>query len=85
VDDDTGVRYTLREILESAEMDVIEARDGVEALGWLQTHRADLVITDLQMPRLDGLQLLERLQAALLRPKRFCSRPMARNVMRCER
>ncbi|HNS98238.1 MAG TPA: sigma-54 dependent transcriptional regulator [Polyangiaceae bacterium] len=69
VDDDTGVRYTLREILESAEMDVIEARDGVEALGWLQTHRADLVITDLQMPRLDGLQLLERLQAAPPAPK----------------
>jgi len=61
VDDDAGVRYTLREILESSDAQVEEASDGQEALDWLKEHRADLIITDLKMPRVDGLKLLERL------------------------
>jgi DNA-binding NtrC family response regulator len=60
-DDDAGVRYTLREILESAHMDVAEAPDGEAALEWLRRERADLLITDLLMPRLDGMGLLRRL------------------------
>jgi len=69
VDDDPGVRYTLREILESIDVDVFESPDGVEALAWLAQHRADLVISDLQMPRMDGMKLLERLQACPPSPK----------------
>ncbi len=69
VDDDPGVRYTLKEILESVDAEVFEAADGVDALAWLEKHRADLVITDLQMPRLNGMQLLERLRATLPAPK----------------
>jgi two-component system response regulator HydG len=61
VDDDPGVRYTLREILESADLEVAEAPDGAAALEWLGRERADLVITDLLMPRLDGMGLLARL------------------------
>jgi two-component system, NtrC family, response regulator HydG len=61
VDDDAGVRYTLREILESSDAAVEEASDGQEAIEWLQQHRADLIITDLKMPRVDGMKLLERL------------------------
>lgn len=69
VDDDSGVRYTLKEILESIDIEVFEAADGAEALSWLAAHRADLVITDLQMPRVDGMKLLERLQATPPAPK----------------
>ncbi|MBI5532347.1 MAG: sigma-54-dependent Fis family transcriptional regulator [Deltaproteobacteria bacterium] len=69
VDDDAGVRYTLREILESSDIDVAEAADGVEALSWLQGNRADLLITDLMMPNLDGMKLLERLKAIPQAPK----------------
>jgi two-component system response regulator HydG len=69
VDDDAGVRYTLREILESAELEVHESQDGEQALEWLAHNRADLVITDLLMPRLDGMRLLDRLQQMPSAPK----------------
>jgi two-component system response regulator HydG len=61
VDDDPGVRYTLREILESEGLEVAEAGDGVEALERLAERPAPLVITDLRMPRLDGRGLLAEL------------------------
>jgi len=60
VDDDKGVRYTLREILESSGLDVQEAADGAEALERLDESSFQLVITDLRMPRVDGLELLRK-------------------------
>jgi DNA-binding NtrC family response regulator len=63
VDDDEGVRYTLREILESSGLEVDVACDGVEALERLQLHPAQLVVTDLRMPRMDGMELLRKLMA----------------------
>ncbi len=63
VDDDPGVRYTLREILESSGLMVDEAADGEEALSHFAEAPADLVITDLRMPKLDGMALLARLVA----------------------
>ena len=69
VDDDAGVRYTLREILESADIEVFDVCDGVEALAWLGKNRVDLMITDLQMPRLDGMKMLEALKAEPFSPK----------------
>jgi two-component system, NtrC family, response regulator HydG len=68
-DDDAGVRYTLREILEAGDMEVAEAGDGEAALDYLRTARADLLITDLRMPRLDGLKLLGRLGEVPTPPK----------------
>ncbi|WP_224361137.1 sigma-54-dependent transcriptional regulator [Hyalangium versicolor] len=63
VDDDAGVRYTLRETLASLSgVEVDEAADGALALERLQAHPCDLVITDLRMPRMDGLELVRRLQ-----------------------
>jgi two-component system response regulator HydG len=62
VDDDAGVRYTLREILEAQDLEVHEADGGTAALAWLAARRADLVITDLRMPGGDGLALLEQLR-----------------------
>jgi two-component system response regulator HydG len=69
VDDDPGIRYTLREILEEAEMDVVEAADGSEALSWLAENKSDLVITDLAMPGLDGMALLKKLNQNPSAPK----------------
>jgi two-component system, NtrC family, response regulator HydG len=68
-DDDAGVRYTLREILEAGDMEVAEAADGEAALDYLQRERADLMITDLRMPQLDGLKLLGRLGEVPTPPK----------------
>jgi two-component system response regulator HydG len=63
VDDDPGIRYTLREILESEGLEVEEAGDGQEALERFAERPAPLVITDLRMPRLDGRALLAELTA----------------------
>ncbi len=60
VDDDPGVRYTLREILESEGLEVEEAEDGVAALARLDAFQPDLVLSDLRMPRMDGMDLLRR-------------------------
>jgi two-component system response regulator HydG len=59
VDDDPVVRYTLRGILELNGLEVEEAGDGVAALEQLERSEVDLVITDLRMPRLDGLGLIK--------------------------
>jgi two-component system response regulator HydG len=63
VDDDAGVRYTLRETLATLPgVAVDEAADGELALKRLAEHPADLVITDLRMPKMDGLELVRRLR-----------------------
>jgi DNA-binding NtrC family response regulator len=63
VDDDPGVRYTLREILESEGLAVEEAADGTAALAAFEARPAPLVVTDLRMPGMDGMELLRRLSA----------------------
>jgi DNA-binding NtrC family response regulator len=60
VDDDPGVRYTLREILESEGLEVAEAEDGAVALARIRELRPDLVLTDLRMPHIDGMELIRR-------------------------
>jgi len=69
VDDDAGVRYTLREILETQGLEVAEAADGAEALERFEAAPAQLVITDLRMPRVDGMELLRRLAARAPAPR----------------
>ncbi len=61
VDDLTEVREVLCEVLRRAGMVVVEAGDGEEALEVLDEAGADLVLTDLVMPGMDGEALLERL------------------------
>jgi DNA-binding NtrC family response regulator len=61
VDDDPGIRYTLREILASEGLAVDEAGDGVEGLERYDASPFPLVVTDLRMPRMDGLELLRQL------------------------
>lgn len=63
-DDDAGVRYTLRGLLEDDGLTVEEAVDGEAALARLDAEPpVDLVLSDLRMPRLDGLELLRRIRA----------------------
>ncbi|HUX81231.1 MAG TPA: Hpt domain-containing protein [Halothiobacillus sp.] len=58
VDDSLTVRKVTARTLERNNLDVILARDGVEALGVLHEQRPDLVLTDIEMPRMDGFELL---------------------------
>jgi two-component system response regulator HydG len=69
VDDDPGVRYTLREILTSEGLQVDEAADGEEALARYDAAPAALVLTDLRMPRLDGMGLLRALMRRVPVPR----------------
>ncbi|MBI5501695.1 MAG: sigma-54-dependent Fis family transcriptional regulator [Deltaproteobacteria bacterium] len=63
VDDEPAVRFTLRAILEDAGFEVEEAGDGVEGLERVRRGGVDLVLSDLRMPRMDGMQLLGELRA----------------------
>ncbi|HHQ69701.1 MAG TPA: response regulator, partial [Halothiobacillaceae bacterium] len=58
VDDSLTVRKVTASTLERNQYDVVLARDGVEALGALQEQTPDLVLTDIEMPRMDGFELL---------------------------
>jgi two-component system response regulator HydG len=61
-DDDDDVREVVATILRCDGYDVHEAHDGAEALALAQTHHADLFVSDVRMPRVDGLDLVERLR-----------------------
>ena len=56
-DDDRVVLLTLSEGLREAGFDVIEARDGVQALALCQSQAPELALLDIRMPGLDGLEL----------------------------
>jgi DNA-binding NtrC family response regulator len=63
VDDDSGVRASLSDALAMAGLRVSEASCGQDALDRLELEAVDLVLTDLRMPGLDGLELLRRVRA----------------------
>lgn len=62
VDDEAKMRRLLEIMLTQMGHDVQQAEDGLAALEYLQAHRVDLVITDLKMPNLNGIDLLRRLR-----------------------
>jgi type IV pilus assembly protein PilB len=62
VDDDPALLEVLREILESERYAVGTASNGVDALASVYLERPDLILTDLKMPGMDGLELLKRLR-----------------------
>lgn len=63
VDDEPNVRLVFRTTLESTGVELTTVEDGQAALDWLEHNRADLVLLDLQMPRVGGMGVLERLRA----------------------
>jgi len=62
VDDSASLRQVVKITLTGAGYEVLEAGDGVEALELLQSHKANLVISDVNMPRMDGLTLLRAIK-----------------------
>ncbi len=62
VDDEPGLRHTLSRILSDEGYTTLTAGDGEQALALLAQEPVDLVLCDLRMPRMDGLELLERYQ-----------------------
>jgi two-component system chemotaxis response regulator CheY len=63
VDDSKTMRDMVAFTLRGAGFDVNEAEDGVKAIGVLQGGRYDLIITDLNMPNMDGISLIKAVRA----------------------
>jgi DNA-binding NtrC family response regulator len=64
VDDESNIRLLLSEVLSDKGFEVTEAKDGQESLEKMEQHDFDLVITDVNMPRLDGIAMLHRMEKA---------------------
>jgi Response regulator containing CheY-like receiver, AAA-type ATPase, and DNA-binding domains len=62
VDDSASMRALLNHALSTNGFDVVQADDGVSALEWLAVNEVDVVITDINMPRLDGFGLIEQVR-----------------------
>ena len=62
VDDSETVRQVLQMTLTNAGFDVVEAEDGVDALKKLSGAQIDMLITDLNMPNMDGLELIKKVR-----------------------
>lgn len=63
VDDEPPILELVRFTLEDERIRVLEANDGVKALEAARAARPDLILLDVQMPRLDGLEVCRRLRA----------------------
>lgn len=67
VDDSAAIRKILQRVLRQTGMPIRgihEAADGQEALDLMKTRRVDVILTDINMPRMDGIQLLSAVKAA---------------------
>lgn len=63
VDDDPAIRESLSNELRASGFTVITASDGREGLGAFESHKPDLILTDLAMPRSDGFELISAIRA----------------------
>lgn len=62
VDDEAAIRNTFRDILEFEKYTVEESPDGLDALVKLKQSNFDVIIMDIKMPKMDGMETLERVQ-----------------------
>ena len=62
VDDSASMRQMVNFTLKGAGYEVVQAADGVEALEYARTKPVDLVLTDVNMPRMDGITLVRELR-----------------------
>ena len=62
VDDEASIREVVRRYLQAEGIKVIEAADGPTALEMCEAHRPDVVVLDVMLPGLDGIEVLRRLR-----------------------
>jgi two-component system, chemotaxis family, chemotaxis protein CheY len=71
VDDSAAIRKILQRVLRQSEIplgDIFEAGDGLQALDALKAHTVHLVLSDVNMPNMDGIQLLAQIKDCCLWP-----------------
>ncbi len=61
IDDEKAIRRSIREILEFEKYEIDEAEDGVQGLDMALKNNYDIVLSDIKMPKLDGIELLQKL------------------------
>jgi two-component system chemotaxis response regulator CheY len=74
VDDSASMRQMVSFTLERAGYDVMQASDGVEALSMAKKEVVDLVLTDVNMPNMDGITLIKELRICQIIPMSPSSR-----------
>ncbi|WP_077215088.1 response regulator [Bacillus dakarensis] len=62
VDDQFGIRILLNEVLQKEGYETYQAANGVQALDILQKHSPDLVLLDMKIPGMDGIEILKRMR-----------------------
>jgi len=62
VDDDKSIRKTLRDILEFEKYEIDEASDGLDCIVKIKQNQYDVIILDVKMPRMDGMEAIEKIQ-----------------------
>ena len=63
IDDEKSIRNTLREILEYEKFSVDDAADGVEGIDLVKKNQYDIVLCDIKMPKMDGIEVLEQIMS----------------------
>ena len=62
IDDEKSIRGTLKEILEYEKYQVDEAEDGMKGLALMEKKRYDIVLCDIKMPKMDGMEVLSKIR-----------------------
>lgn len=61
IDDESSIRRTLRDILENEGYAIDDAPDGIEGLKLVKTNHYDVILCDIKMPKMDGLEVLDKI------------------------
>ena len=62
IDDDAGTRLLVSQVLKKEGYQVMAAEDGAKGLALIREHKPDLVVSDVQMPFLDGFEVLDQIR-----------------------
>ena len=62
IDDEKSIRSTLNEILSYEGFEVVQAQDGAEGLKLVQSDKFDVILSDIKMPKMDGIEVLQKIQ-----------------------
>ncbi len=68
IDDERSIRNTLREILSYEKYEVDDAADGITAIELVKNNKYDVILCDIKMPQMDGLEVLEKLMPITMSP-----------------